>query len=108
VESDRDVRELGATIDAAATSEGLAGLAKEIAVLLSATASPGFAAGVAIAKHLAAGLAAGLKRKGDDLIGALYMSLNRREHYPHAERKRDDVADLTGNMWVDYSLFGYD
>ena len=108
VESDRDVREIGAAIEAAASGENLSALAREVAVLLSAAASPAFAAGVAIAKHLAAGLAAALKRNREDMIGALYMSLNRREHYPHVERKRDDVADLTGNMWVDYSLFGYD
>jgi len=107
-ESDRDVREFGAAVEAAATGEGLGSLARELAILLGAAANPGFAAAAAIAKVLAGALARSLKRDGDDMIGALYMSLNRREHYPHGERKRDGVADLTGNMVVDYSLFGFD
>jgi hypothetical protein len=46
------------------------------------------------------------KKNKDDQVGLLYLSLNRPEHYPFGERKRDDVPDLTQNMLVDYSLFG--
>jgi hypothetical protein len=42
----------------------------------------------------------------DDQVGVVYQSFNRFEHYPHGERKRDDVPDLSGNMRLDYSIFG--
>ncbi|MDR1121799.1 MAG: hypothetical protein LBM08_12890 [Dysgonamonadaceae bacterium] len=33
-------------------------------------------------------------------------ALDRAEHYPHGLRDRQDVADTTGNLLVDYTLFG--
>jgi len=42
----------------------------------------------------------------DDQIGLSYQSFNRFEHYPHGERKRDDVPDLSNNVRIAYSLFG--
>jgi hypothetical protein len=32
------------------------------------------------------------------------MSLNRREHYLHRERKADNIRDLTNNIQIDYSV----
>jgi hypothetical protein len=47
-----------------------------------------------------------LVRNRDDQVGLYYLSLNRMEHYPNGERKRDDVPDLSNNVRVDYSIFG--
>jgi hypothetical protein len=33
---------------------------------------------------------------------------NRAEHYPHGTRDKQDTYDTTGNMMVDYTLFGYE
>ncbi|MDR1221917.1 MAG: hypothetical protein LBL07_03440 [Tannerella sp.] len=30
------------------------------------------------------------------------------EHYPHGARDRQDTADTTGNIPVDYTLFGFE
>jgi hypothetical protein len=42
----------------------------------------------------------------DDLAGYWQVLLNRTEHYPHGLRDRQDVYDMTGNILVDYTLFG--
>jgi len=42
----------------------------------------------------------------DDQVGLAYQSFNKPEHYPHGERKRDDVPDLSNNVLIDYSIFG--
>ncbi|MDR1336387.1 MAG: hypothetical protein LBK22_06125 [Tannerella sp.] len=34
--------------------------------------------------------------------------LNRTEHYPHGTRDPQDVYDSTGNIQLDYTLFGFD
>jgi hypothetical protein len=34
--------------------------------------------------------------------------LNRKEHYPHGTRDRQDVYDTTGNILIDYTLFGFE
>lgn len=108
LEDDGDVRDVGSTVQEVLQAPGFDGFVTQLALLVGAAANPGFTAGVAIAKYVAGVVADSLKQKKDDLAGLLYMSLNRREHYPHGERKRDQVPDLTGNMLVDYSLFGYE
>jgi hypothetical protein len=40
--------------------------------------------------------------------GYWQMTLNRAEHYPHGVRDRQDTADTTGNILVDYTLFGFE
>lgn len=42
------------------------------------------------------------------MIGILYMSLNRREHYLHGDRKKDNVPDLQNQMTINYPIFAYD
>ncbi|MCU0567695.1 MAG: hypothetical protein MUF49_13990 [Oculatellaceae cyanobacterium Prado106] len=70
--------------------------------------NPGFQAVVSVGKFITSRILRDLENNTNDLIGVLYMSLNRREHYPHGERKKDNVGDLSNNMWVDYSLFGFE
>jgi hypothetical protein len=41
----------------------------------------------------------------DDLVGYWQATLNRMEPYP---RDRQDVYDSTGNIQLDYTLFGFD
>jgi len=108
LEDDGDIRDVGATVNEVLQHEGFGDFVNNLALVVGAASNPGFAAGVAIAKFVAGVLAGNLNERKDDLAGLLYMSLNRREHYPHGERKRDDVPDLTGNMLVDYSLFGFE
>ncbi len=108
LENDGDVRNVGETIEEVVQHEDFGDFVSNLALVVGAASNPGFAAGVAIAKYIAGVVAGNLGKRKDDLAGLLYMSLNRREHYPHGERKRDDVPDLTGNMLVDYSLFGFD
>lgn len=108
LEDDGDVRNVGSSIDEVIKNPDFDSFASNLAVLVGAVTNPAFTAGVAIAKFVAEIVANNLRKNKDDLAGLLYMSLNRPEHYPHGERKRDEVADLTGNMLVDYSLFGFD
>jgi hypothetical protein len=49
-----------------------------------------------------------LKNDRDDLVGYWQCTLNRREHYPNGLRDKQDVRDVTGNILVDYTLFGYE
>jgi hypothetical protein len=108
LEDDGDLRELGVSIDSILSDEGFPGFSLRLAQVVGAASNPAFAAGIEIAKFVAGTIAERLRAGKNDLVGLLYMSLNRREHYPHGMRKRDKVPDLTGNMLVDYSLFGFE
>lgn len=47
------------------------------------------------------------KNDKDDQIGYFLSSFIEPLDYPHGIRNKQDVPDLTGNMFVDYSIFGY-
>lgn len=107
-EGDRNVRKIGDGIDSIVSSPGFDGFASNLGALIAGAANPVFAAGVGIAKFLTTTAAGILKENQDDQLGILYMSLNRREHYLHGERKKDQVPDLTGNLLIDYSIFAFE
>jgi hypothetical protein len=106
MESDKKSREDAALVQEILKDPEFEGFSKDLLSTLVKTPTPGFTAAVAIGKFAAQVLLEQGKKNKDDQIGLLYMSLNRWEHYPHLERKRDDVHDLTKNIMVDYSLFG--
>ena len=85
-----------------------AGFLQSTSKLLNLATNPVLAAGSEIGKYLASFILRVYAEQHDDQLGLVYQSLNRMEHYPHGERKRDGNKDLTGNMEFDYSLFGFE
>jgi hypothetical protein len=106
MEIDEDINNLGKKIDNIINAPGIDGFVNNVLVLASAAANPAAAAGVAIAKYVFGIVAETMIENKDDQIGLAYQSFNRFEHYPHGERKRDDVPDLSNNVRIDYSIFG--
>ncbi len=43
----------------------------------------------------------------DRQLGLLLTSFARQEHYPYGKRDMQNVPDATGNMKVDYTIFGF-
>ncbi len=107
-ESDKNIRDTADIITEVVNDARFDGFATNLATLLKTIAMPTVVAATEVTKFVINAIGNIAKRDKDDLIGILYMSLNRVEHYPHGERKKDDVPDLTNNMRVDYSIFGYD
>jgi hypothetical protein len=105
-EIDEDVNNLGKKMDSIIDAPGFDGFVNNVLVLASAAANPAVAAGVSIAKYVFGIVADTMLENKDDQIGLAYQSFNRFEHYPHGERKRDDVPDLSNNVRIDYSIFG--
>lgn len=108
LETDRNIRSIGEQIGSVVTDPGFDPFAKNFATLIAGAATPAFTAGVEIGKFITGVVSKNMQQNKDDMIGILYMSLNRREHYLHGERKKDDVPDLTNNMLIDYSIFGFE
>jgi hypothetical protein len=106
LESDEDVVELGRRIDTVVDGKDFDTFATSAITLLAAAAAPQLTAAAAIAKFVSRAIPQVLVRNRDDQVGLYYLSLNRMEHYPNGERKRDDVPDLSNNVRVDYSIFG--
>ena len=106
LESDEDVVELGRRIDTVVDGKDFDTFASSALTLLATAATPQLTAAAAIAKFVSRAIPQVLVRNRDDQVGLYYLSLNRMEHYPNGERKRDDVPDLTNNVRVDDTLFG--
>jgi len=106
LEPDEDLVELGRRIDTVVDGKDFDTFATSAITLLAAAAAPQLTAAAAIAKFVSRAIPQVLVRNRDDQVGLYYLSLNRMEHYPNGERKRDDVPDLTNNVRVDYSIFG--
>jgi hypothetical protein len=116
IESDEDIRDEAKWASEVLKSEKFGNFSKELTSSLklaakavnkaSALANPAYLASVAIGRFAVDVLLESGKKNKDDQIGLLYMSLNRPQHYPFGKRDIQDVDDLTGNMKVDYSLFG--
>ncbi|MGD2151103.1 MAG: hypothetical protein PVJ20_03890 [Desulfobacterales bacterium] len=105
-EIDEDINNLGRRVDGVISAPEFDGFVANVLILASASANPAAAAGVAIAKYIFGLVADTMIENKDDQIGLAYQSFNMFEHYPHGERKRDDVPDLSNNIRIDYSIFG--
>ncbi len=106
LESDEDVAELGRRIDNMVDGKDFDTFASSALTLLATAATPQLTAAAAIEKFVSRAISQVLVRNRNDQVGLYYLSLNRMEHYPNGERKRDDVPDLTNNVRVDCSIFG--
>jgi hypothetical protein len=106
IESNANVRLLTANADALLDSaEFKAVLTAVNAMLIAANPALGTVIGVGrVAVNL---LRKKLRANKDDLVGYWQATLNRAEHYPYGTRDRQDVSDTTGNIRVDYTLFGF-
>ena len=107
-EIDEDINNLGKDIDGVINRPEFDSFVNDVLILASAATNPpaAAAAGVAIAKYALGVVVESMIKNKDDQIGLAYLSFNKFEHYPHGERKRDDVPDLSGNVFIDYSIFG--
>lgn len=106
LEVEEDINDLGKRMDGVINAPEFDGFVDNVLILASTAANPAVAAGVAIAKYVFGLVADTMIENKDDQIGLAYQSFNRFEHYPHGERKRDDVPDLSNNVRIDYSIFG--
>lgn len=106
LEDDTDVRDSAKIVEAIVKHPEFGELSNNLLGVLNKVPNPAFVVASEIGKFAVNLLTEKGKKNKDDQVGLLYLSLNRTEHYPFGERKRDDVPDLTQNMLVDYSLFG--
>lgn len=108
IESDKEIRKIGTTIDEVINCPGFKTFVTSFAGLVGLSSNPAFSASMAVIKYIGQQIATSMKNNKDDMVGLLNMSLNRWEHYPNGERNSEGVPDLTGNMLIDYSIFGFD
>ena len=108
VESDQDMREIGEDLESVIHHSIIDQVITRTLSQAIATANLSYSVAIAVGKFVTQMVFERKRTNKDDMIGILYTSLNRFEHYRHGERKKNHVPDLTNNMFVDYSIFGFD
>jgi hypothetical protein len=107
IESDNDVRNFAIEADKVLDSDAFKALFVAVEATLAIT-SPVLSGVIAVAGVVVNIIRKKLRDNKDDLVGYWQASFNRTEHYPHGVRDKQDVYDTTGNILVDYTLFGYE
>lgn len=75
--------------------------------VLSGMASPVTAAVSTLTTLVAQSVLKVCANAKDHQLGLLLTSFVRQEHYPNGKRDAQNVPDATGNMRVDYTIFGF-
>jgi hypothetical protein len=107
IESDEDIRNFAIDADKVLDSDAFKGLYAAVETALVIT-NPVVSGVVAVGSVVVNLLRQKLRASKDDLVGYWVESLNRAEHYPHGLRDKQNVYDTTGNILVDYTLFGFE
>lgn len=107
-ESDRNIISTAKLTQNIIQDENFDKFTDTLSSILKRTTNKAYVAAVSIGKFATKIIADIAKKNKDDMIGIIYMSLNRQEHYPHGERKKNNVPDMTNNLFIDYSIFGFE
>jgi hypothetical protein len=107
IESDSDVRKLAIDAETVLDSAAFKGLLAAVGAAMTVT-NPILTAAIGVGGVVVSLLHRKLRANKDDLVGYWQAMLNREEHYPHGVRDRQDVSDSTGNIRIDYTLFGFE
>lgn len=106
VELDNKTRNNAVLAEQILTENNITAVVNSIAALASIS-NPVAGAAIAITKFVANSIVKMFKNDKDDQIGVFLSSFIREVDYKHGNREGIGVPDTTGNMHVDYSIFGF-
>ena len=107
IESDKDIRDLGLHLSEILSDDQVDALGANLKKIVGAT-TPQLDLAVALSKILIRGVTSFMKKNKNDQAGLVEQSFIRELHYPTGRRHGEEVSDLTGNMWYDYTIFSQD
>lgn len=105
IEIDDKQRETAKLIRSAVDDAEFGQLVDTLPTALLGAANPSFTAASAVTKLLVNVIGKGLANSDNDAVGILYKSFEKTQDYPKGKLKKTNVADLTANMWVDFSIW---
>lgn len=106
IELDGKTRSNAKLVSSILTDDNISTIVDSISTLASVT-NPVAGAITKLVTLIAKATTEVFKNDRDDQAGLFLTSFIEREHYPFGKRDREDVPDLTANMFLDYTIFGY-
>ena len=104
IEIDKTSRETAQMVEAVLGSGEFKSLEGSLTSILVGS-NPAIAIGQKVTQILSSVLLTNAKGNRDDLIGAVYLSLNKDEHYGKGSWVNDAMPDLSNNMFISCSIF---
>lgn len=106
VKLNQSKRDAALLVDELLTENDITKLVGAIGALASLS-NPVTASIALITDFVAKGIIKFYQNEKDKQLGILLTSFIQQLHYPYGKRDAQDVKDLTGNMLVDYTIFGF-
>jgi hypothetical protein len=106
IKSNKRVRDNAKLAEKILIQQNITSVVRTIASLASLS-NPVSAAITTLSSIVADTLIEVYKNKKDKQLGLLLTSFIDKEHYPNGKRDKENVVDSTGNMFIDYTIFGY-
>ncbi len=107
-ERDQDIKEGYHMVENIINDKDFNNFTRRLTGILNKTANPSHSAAVSIARYAINVTSKIAKQNHNDLLGISHTSLNRRQDYIYGGRIKERISDVTNNMFIDYSIFGYD
>lgn len=107
IELDHKTRTNASLLSDILTDKNLTAVIDSISSLASIT-NPVASAVTKLTTFTAKALTEVFKNNRDDQAGLFLASFIEKKHYPFGKRDKEDVPDLTANMFLDYTLFAYE
>jgi len=108
IESDANLRAIGNGINTLINDPAFDTFLGNIAEFASFAVNPSVTLGIAVAKYVIGQVATLFANNKDDQIGIVYQSFYRALDYPSLDRRAFNIPDMSGNMFIDYRIFGED
>ena len=105
-ELDNRTRTNAGLVSAILTDKNISTVVDSITPLAS-IAKPVASAVTELTTFAAKALTEVFKNNRDDQAGLFLASFIEKEHYPFGKRDKEDVPDLTANMFLNYTIFAY-
>jgi len=107
IEKDEKTRTNAELLDTIITDKKITTIVNAVS-LVASMSNPVIGAITQITSIVANSLIKIYKNKRDQEIGYFITSFIRQKDYPNLVKDKQDAPDTTGNMFVDYSIFGYE
>jgi hypothetical protein len=107
-ESNQNIKECTQMFENIVNDKDFDNFTQNLSGIIRNSCNPSHSAAVSIARYAINVTNKIASQNHQELLGISETSLNRRQHYIYGGRKKDRISDLTNNISIDYSIFGYD
>lgn len=106
IECDKDVRDIGSTILGYIEDPKFDSFISNVVQLAAFQMNPSVTLAIQVGKYVVERIGRELLKNKDDQIGVVYQSFYKELDYPGLDRRASNIPDISGNIRIDYRIWG--